>query len=358
MKLYDFIVESANSALPFQNNSTGSMPAGHNGLYHDLETPVRNTSHWLITFLKAYSISHDQRFLRAAEFSAQYLCKSEVRPMGATFWHRQNPEKDACNGLIGQAWTIEALAIAAQKLEMPELLDLAQEVFLLHPFNEEAGLWQRVGVDGSYLSFDLTFNHQLWFAAAGSLIAKYGSSEIDRQVQCFISKIPNLFNTYASGLIYHLIIPKPVGFRQKLVNLIEEQKSIQKRKMLAYKAIGYHSFNLYAFALLKNQYPSQEIWRSKKIKKSLLYAKSSQYFRDVQNNKYGYPYNPAGFEIPFSLHAFNVCDRSEQEKWISSQFNICFDFSENMMSKNTDDPNTHSARIYEATRLSNMEVVR
>lgn len=38
MKLYDFILQSATSALSLQNPEVGSMPPGHNGPRYDQET--------------------------------------------------------------------------------------------------------------------------------------------------------------------------------------------------------------------------------------------------------------------------------------------------------------------------------
>ena len=60
------ILLSASSALKLQKED-GSMPAGWNGPYHQSETPVRNTAHWLITFLKAYEITNNARYKRGCK---------------------------------------------------------------------------------------------------------------------------------------------------------------------------------------------------------------------------------------------------------------------------------------------------
>ena len=49
MKLYDIIVDSSEKAL--MKISNHHMPPGHDGPHFDVETPVRNTSHWLLTYL-------------------------------------------------------------------------------------------------------------------------------------------------------------------------------------------------------------------------------------------------------------------------------------------------------------------
>ena len=89
---------------------------------------------------------------------------------------------------------------------MPELIRLSEEVFLLHPFDERLGVWQRVEIGGSVLPFDMTFNHQLWFAAAGGLLAGRGCTSIDAQVRRFLDRLPELLKTFPSGLIWHPLV--------------------------------------------------------------------------------------------------------------------------------------------------------
>ncbi len=92
MNLYDVVLLSASSALSMQKGD-GSMPSGWNGPYHQSETPVRNTAHWLITFLKAYEITNDAGYKEAAEKCAEYLLSDNARPLNATFWHRKIAKK-------------------------------------------------------------------------------------------------------------------------------------------------------------------------------------------------------------------------------------------------------------------------
>jgi hypothetical protein len=66
MKLNDFILNSCCEALTYQDKIKGYMPAGHNGPYFDPETPVRNTAHWCISFIKSYRISKRIEFREAA----------------------------------------------------------------------------------------------------------------------------------------------------------------------------------------------------------------------------------------------------------------------------------------------------
>src|SRR5690625_4216984 len=156
MTLYELLVSSSRAGLNLQNRETGEMPAGHNGLYRDPETPVRNTGHWLMLFLKAHQISGEDNFLKASEKALGYLMSRDARPVGATFYHRMNPEKDACNGLIGQAWSIEALVQAGLQLEREESLTLAREAFLLRAVVSGQGKRQRMAMDWIDMPLDAT----------------------------------------------------------------------------------------------------------------------------------------------------------------------------------------------------------
>lgn len=353
MMLYEYIEKSSSAALLMQNNN-GSMPSGHNGPYHDVETPVRNTSHWLITFLKAYKITGDKKYLEGARQAGSYLAGHEARPMRATFWHRKNPEKDFCNGLIGQAWTLEALAEAVEPLDDSNLYRIAEEVFLLHPFDMEAGIWRRVGVDGMYLPIDGTFNHQLWFAAVGGLLSPY-SSKVRERVKRFVDRLPYLVNLYPSGLIRHKLFLNSNIFKKakRLAGMVKIIYS-KVKKQEVYKATGYHQFNLYALALLKRIFPTNDFWESKEFISLWKFARSKKYRYDLESNLYGYPYNPPGFEMAFALEVFSLNSVAEQSRWVREQFKRCFNFDNNLMVLNTVDPMTHAARIYEATRLRNL----
>ena len=364
MTLNEVIVSSASAALALQRDD-GSMPPGHNGPYHDPETPVRNTGHWLITFAKAHETSGDHRFSEAARRAAEYLYGQNARPENATFSHRTNPAKDRCNGLIGQAWTIEALAIGARALGMPELAALGEQVFVLHPFDEREGLWSRVDTDGAVLGFDVTFNHQLWFAAAGSLLPG-SDGAVAEQVRRFLGALPENMSLYPKGLIRHRIAKGHIGRsrpgpKQAVKSLLRGMAARKVEENARYhKAIGYHAFNLYAFALLNQALPDHPFWESDSIRSALRYVESDEFLHGLDDNEYGYPYNPPGFEIAFAHHVFaghyGRDTTAEMAEWVSRQLGRCYDFNANQMRLGTEDANTHAARIYEATRLPDIPI--
>ncbi len=356
MNLNDIIYSSAESAIVSQKDN-GSMPSGHNGPYIDPETPVRNTAHWCITFLKAYQISNNQDFLDAAVKCGDYLLSVEARPMDSVFFCRKNPEKDFANGLVGQAWAIEALVELTKISGEQKFRDLAEKVFLMHPYDKKVAAWLRKNVDGSNNGFDKTFNHQLWFAAAGGLLSDQ-NDEIQKQILHFLDAIDEHIELYKDGCIKHkgrFLVQTSAQNLRYWAKVIKDSKS--DRSYMKMKSIGYHGFNLYGFALLKSKFPDQSFLSLDTLKRALNYAKSDSFKHNLPNSKYGFPYNPPGFEIGYTLQEFNEATEEDIADWVSWQIKTCFNFKTNLMTEGyAKDPNTQAARIYEATRLKNYEL--
>jgi len=299
--------------------TNGAKP-GHNGCYHNPETKVRMNSHWAITLLKAYEITKESKYKKSAVKCLDYLCSKEARPFGFTFNCREG--KDKCNGLIGQAWAIESLMQGYKVLKDRKYKELAKNVFKMHEFNM---FWKKREINGRTLSYDFTFNHQLWFAASGSLIDK-------RLVTSFMDRLEKNVSIHKNGLIRHFIFPKfsiPANF-------------IKTRKSIYNKEVGYHAFNLYAFALLRKKFPMHKFWKSEKFRKISDYAMSKEHFAIAETSKYGMQYNPSGIELAF----FN-----KSTKLLKKQFKNHLDKKTLLMNMNTSDPDVLSSRIYEVTRL-------
>ncbi|MFW6116899.1 MAG: agl cluster protein AglQ, partial [bacterium] len=290
--LPEVVVQLAHHASTAQH-ADGSFPPGHNGPYDDPETPVRNTSHWLITFSWLVTHGGDQRFQDMACRAGEYLMGPRARPCGHSFDHRRKPGKDGCNGLIGQAWTIEALAEASRMLGEPAWAKLAADVFLRHPFRRDLGLWERVEVDGSSLSLDTTFNHQLWFAAAGALLAEVHEPSIGELVREFLHRVPEFMLVHPDGLIGHQIVDqdprkgrpnRPTvhrSVRKAIAAAKRRARGVWRGEALAFseheRRAGYQSFNLYAFAVLKRHLPDHELWASEEIRRAVAAVLAYQY---------------------------------------------------------------------------------
>lgn len=372
--LAEILVESAENALPEQRED-GSMPPGHNGPWDDPETPVRNTGHWLITFLNCYEETGKDDFLKAAESAVDYLRSDTARPNGETFHHRKSSEKDHCNGLVGQAWTIEALVVAAETLDRPGLVELASDVFLKHPFERDLAAWHPVEIDGSVLPIDMTFNHQLWFAAAGGLLAQHPDSdpEVDAQVRRYLDELEENLNVMESGLVYHPFKPDfdikkygkiffegvkagtahtmVLGVLQGMIG----SDSADDEGGWTEKAVGYHSFNLYGFALLYDSYPDHPVWSQEKVNQIIKYTSTPEYIEALDGNPYGYPYNCSGIELAYALDVFTEIDAGTRREWLERQFSRTYDSDTATMDRNNPDPTTLTARLYEATRISPTE---
>ena len=353
---------------------------GKNGPYRDRETPVRNYGHWLIIFARCYEWTEGPEFKEKVLELAEYLCSEKARPYGYSFHHRNKVGKDKCNGLIGQAWTLEALGVATRLLGNTRYSTVGEEVFFQHPFNENHGLWNRVEIDGNILPLDVAFNHQLWFAASACQLKCARSAEVNRRVVRFLDRLDENCVTFQDGLIYHpiehLLKAKTPGgfsirglldralqysvgaikglrFSEKQVGREERERKI--RGDFVYKSIGYHAFNTYAFAILKQEIPGHCFWESERIDRVVSYLLTETYLERLKENRYGYPYNPPGFEVPYSLIVLAKLDRDHLlescEKWVGEQFKRCFEHSSLRMSRNTEDPVTHTARMYELTRM-------
>lgn len=357
MKLSDIIIESSRAALSTQQGD-GSFPAGHNGPYRDPETPVRNTGHWAITLLHAFLVTQDEAFAEASRRAVGYLLSRAARPMDATFFCRTNPDKDMCNGLVGQAWSIEALAVVGDALAVPEALEVAGEVFLLHPFDEQAGLWRRVNVDGSRATFDLTFNHQLWFAAAGSLLPGdlVGTERVTRFLDAAAG---GLLRVTRQGRIRHAF-PSPWPAERTVAGLRAARRRVSIRgsaQAMASKELGYQAFNLYAFALLRQRLPHHPLWALPSVRAALGFVNRDHYERGLEGNAFAYPYNPSGFEVAYAIQVFDGLPwRRDPAWWVDQQLRRSYDRKSKALTRGTADPVTLAARLYEATRLSDVTV--
>jgi hypothetical protein len=363
MRISDFIVTVAKNYLQYQRKD-GSFQGGHNGPYYDDETPVRNSGHWLITFAKCYKLTGREIFKERAAHIAEFLSAERAKPNAYTFHHRNSERKNKCNSLIGQAWTIEALMEAYNLLDEYKYKEIAEEIFFLHPFIEKYGLWRRVEIDGTLLSTDRTFNHQLWFAACSSLISE--SDRIKERVLVFLENIDRNMVVLRDGLIYHKIkrlLPERYKNRNVLkLYLIEIYKKLREdyvnrnlRIEIKNKSIGYQSFNLYAFAILREQFPEHRYWKSDKLGKTISYLLTEGYLNGLKNNKYGFPYNPPGFELPYSLSILSDFDEAKKieliKYWLNRQLEFNYNQASKMLDKNTEDALTLTARIYELARL-------
>lgn len=361
--LHKLLIESASQGCQLQS-SDGSMPPGHNGPWGDPETPARNTAHWAVTFLHAFRWSEDVRYRVAADRACSYLVSPAILPMDGAFWCRRNPEKDFSNGLIGQAWVLQALALGAHILERADLAAAAQSVFLRHPYVEHRHLWRNLNVDGSYGPLNHTFNQQLWFAAIGSSLCFFTghNHQIDDRVSDFFANYHSNLGQCRDGLIEHR-----VRSRKSILTLVKERvsRSAGRTDSQLLRAVGYHSFNLYGLALAHELGALSPGRRGPdpEVEAALHFAITPGYSRLLEANPYAYAYNPVGIEVAYALVAFAdtyrqwLADPGEDARqWVETQLKRHFCGATRLMERNTMDPATLGARLYEATRLPDLLV--
>jgi hypothetical protein len=362
--LSELIVNSARAGLALQRPN-GSFPSGHNGPYRDPETPLRNTGHWLITMAYAARTSGDAQFLDSVQRAADYMLSPEHRPHNATWLHRDKAGKDRCNGLIGPAWTIEALCAASDALKDDKYAALASEVLELIQYDDSVGMWHSLDVDGTDLSFDPTFNHQLWLAMSASLLTAYGDTDAEKQARRFLNTLNINLTVGVDGMIQHgigwLATKRPIRTPRQLASFFYRLPERRARKRAGRnKAIGYHAFNTYAFAVLQTQLPDHPAWNSQKIKEITSFVTSNTYRTEIETSDYGYPYNPPGFEIALTIEKLPLQLETIDHQisgWIQSQIDRCLNETTHLMDQEATDPNTQTARLYEATRLSDIELM-
>jgi hypothetical protein len=362
MPLGKLFIRMCDNALELQL-SDGSMPPGHNGPHMDHETPVRNTSHWLIAFGKAWELSGGKKFREAAFACLGYLKSPEARPGNGAFWHRKNPKKDFSNGVMGQAWTLEALIFSAHTFNDIDAASLAEEVFNLHPYDSDVQAWGILDLNGIPVGPDRTFNHQLWFASMGCRLMKMGYSSVSAATTDFVLSIHQNIGYYKDGVIRHY----PYGYTRQ--NTLRKWAGAQlhglKHKLRpdqkAYShSLGYHAFNTYALHAIQQMVPDTPVFKQEAFRKSLLVFRSPAFRKHIENATFGFPYNPPGIEIAVSIQSADFLTNEERTEtgryWLNRQFRQNFDSSDFSMTKNTSDPLTYQARIYELYQLDSFDV--
>lgn len=361
----ELILKSAEIGLTLQE-TTGSMPAGHNGPYHDPETPVRNTAHWAIVFCSAFAITGDEHYKKAAKKCYEWLIGEENKYyQGFTYKQREKIGKDQENGVIGPAWTIESLVFGYRYFNDKRLLNRAEEIHNSLKFDVEKGLWKRCSFDGKEGPIDMTFNHQLWYAYAVAYLSKTNGVP-DTSVQIFLSNIHNNLKLYRDGCIRHSTYPWWGGktwLKGQLKSYYHLYLVPLRGKSIRYKEEGYHIFNVFAFARLKDFGIEHDFFSSNSFNRILKfsYSKRLQSSLDLNQdnidfhfpgnntsvskcNRYGYPYNVPGYESLYIARVFNLDEQSNANWAIERQLEI---IGTNWDEYNTEDVQTLTARVYE-----------
>lgn len=375
MEMIDIIYNIANLKLG-EVKSNGFILPGHNGPYHNHELPLRNSSHWIITYSYLYKITNESKYLDAVKKLADYIILPKNFGKNCCAIIRTDKRFDKTNGLIGQAWVIEGLLHAYLLLQDSKYLRCASSIFYSQYFDENLKFWIVNDIDGMQ-HFDLIFNHQLWFAAIG---AKLASVKKDNYIYSCVSSFLDMaeskyFNVHENGCCIHYMNYELLGDNLKIESNFERIHKIHSLlyhpiktlvNKLNYKKridltneieIGYHLFDLYGFALLYQNFSEHHIFRSNKLNRAKQYITSNSFISKIDKskvcsvNQFSYGYNSPAFEFPFVNYVLNGADDNRINKKLFD-YQIQYTFDKELVSfcRNVSDSRTLDARIYEYMR--------
>jgi hypothetical protein len=347
MLLSEIMIQLAVKALATQFKD-GSMPEGHNGPWFDTDTRVRTTAHWALTYYHLYERHKEERFRQAAVKCCEFLVSETARPHNQSFYCRQSVNLERRqNGLIGQAWALEALTEIGAKETHKPYMAIAKEVFSLHSYSYKYHRWQNVYINGTTGPLDVTLNQQIWFGSIGQKLAQH-SAQISPMCEDFFAHLSQSVTFLEKGLISHKASSIDASLFSKLKQAILPT-SLPDDMKLDKLSRGYQSFILFAlFTYLKDRKAGIEIFPF--INEPLRFSLDKTNTEFYKRNEYCYGYNVTGIELAFICECMG--DSGSAQWWLNQQFSHTYDPSKKeFLSANVSDVTISQARIYEATRL-------
>ena len=346
----------------------GHAIEGHNGPHGHMDTPVRNTAHYLIIYSYLFSKTNDEKYKEISEKFANYLCEMQKKTISGAIECMKNDSFDRLNGLIGQAWVIEALVYYYEKFQDNSRLEVAKEIFYSQEYDYSMHVWHRIELDGRNIGIDNAYNHQVMFAAASCKLADYcNDPEIDRIIRDFLNNTERDFNIYNNGLLKHSInIKSPEIKKAKIKKIIKFCLTPLKffdSKFFDAKYIerAYHIFDIYCFSILSERYSDLPLFNSDKYKKAVKYALDIEHYNKDNGvdqylktgrlfNVYSYSYNSPVFEYPYIAINNGFDDEALFNSIYDTQEKLMLDKQTGMFSRNNPDLETWNARAYEIIR--------
>ena len=348
----------------------GHATAGHNGPHGHLDTPVRNTGHYLIIYSFLYKHTHDEKYLQICKKFADYLIVEQQKSKSGAIQCMVSDKFDHLNGLIGQGWTIEALLYYYSISKDDRCLQTAHSIYRSQYYDEKLHLWHRIELDGSDIGIDPTYNHHVWFAACSyPLAALCQDKGIDNQIRDFLTEgAKRDFRIHHDGLLKHHVNVYNRQMRKTHAknfiktclapfSFLNQQKLNPK-----YMEYAYHIFDMYGFCILKEHYGELPIFSSPQFFKAVSCAQNIHYLNKKNGvygamergrafNPYGYSYNAFAFEYPYVAKRCGFYDEKVQNSIWNVQKRLMFDVNTGMFTRNQPDIETWNARTYEIIRF-------
>jgi hypothetical protein len=225
----------------------------------------------------------------------------------------------------------------------------------MHDHDRITGLWFKREIDGRKLYFDLTFNHQLWFAASGVDIR---NRQAALQIRTFMDSLKDLMHIHDNGLIVHQIFPMKTPFQigTSVLRKLLLKRPSAKKKMLRQEKL-YHSFNCYALALLKQKFPKHSFWKSAKFRKVQALLVDDSYMEEMIADKETYWTRFPGLNASFAIdELLGEKEEKRSRKWLQEEVDYHYDRATGMFDKNCADKELMSAKLAEAVHMKDHDL--
>jgi hypothetical protein len=324
--------------------------------------PTRNTAHWLVTLARANEVVTDDAIRNAVSNGGEYLLSKKARPHGFTY--RLMRDRWFANGLIGQAWILEALLAVYRSFGDSRYLSTAEELVLLHELDRRCRLWRVREIDGRLLAAHTTLNQQYWFTALAHAVGLVsGNDDIlnrTRRAATAWGRIAT-FNGRYLGLTVKpgIFVPHDLMAALRLFRMTRRQAHALDRR-----ARGYLAFTLYGLALFHAADPEAGLFDDPRlhafVTRSIEFMEQEVYNSTPTGNPYGSSYNPIGFEMAFVIDMLpdKITDRCKitERQWVEKQLRGHFNIDTMLMDRNTVDTATLAAKFYELTRMRDLDL--
>lgn len=344
----------------------GYATAGHNGPHGHLDTPVRNTAHYLIIYSYLYKKYGEKPFASVCKLFFEYLKKCQQESKSGAIQCMITDRFDHLNGLIGQGWVIEALIYYYETFKDEEALQLAKKIFDVQQYDWDKHLWHRIELDGLDIGIDVTSNHNVWFAGCSYKLAEYcDAPEIDKVIRDFLTEGQHIIlNTYSNGLMVHPVVCDDPQFekgkwKRVVRDILSPLKPLNPRKLdKHYMEYAYHIYDMYGYSLLKTKYGNLPLYSSEDYQKATQFAANTEELHrlnrtdnPMKTNVYFYAYNTPAFEWPFVAKMNGFYVEEAQNRFWEVQEMLMFDRDSGQMSRNNPDIETWNARTYEIIKF-------
>lgn len=349
-------------------NKIGYAVPGHNGPHGHIDTPVRNTAHYLIIYSYLYKKYRENKYKVLCEKFVDYLINMQGQSTSGAIKCMESNKFDHLNGLIGQAWVIEALIYYYEIFNDKRCLQTASKIYHSQKYDRTLHLWRRIELDGADIGIDNAYNHQVWFAACSYKLAKYLNDEsIDLEITDFlINGSERDFRIYKNGILRHTVnIKSKTLKKEKIKRYIKICCTPLKRrnpKKFDYKYIerAYHIFDMYGFSILEEKYGDLPLFNSDKYKKAISKAVDIVFYnkdnnvlsKDATFNVYSYSYNSPAFEYPYVAKLHNNYNPQMEELAFKTQIMLMYDSKTGLFKQNNPDFETWNAKTYEIIRAA------